>query len=223
MSKPAPEFHACGASAVLMDFGSRSFDPDIQARLWHMVRDNSPLRDLPGDPELVLGVNNLMVRFNPLHLSSQHLESAMREIWGHARPSAARGKRVEIPVRYHTHGEGDIAHVAQEAGLSVDEVVRLHSGAEYTVACLGWVPGFAFMTGLPARLATGRKARPPARVPPGSVGIGGAQTGVIPLALPSGWNLIGETDVSLFDATRPEPCLLAPGDRVRFVALGDSR
>jgi KipI family sensor histidine kinase inhibitor len=97
--------------------------------------------------------------------------------------------------------------------------VDLHSTAEYRVACIGFVPGFPFLAGLPKRLATPRRDVPRKEVPPGSVGIGGAQTGIYPLRSPGGWNLIGRTPLKLFDPRKDPPTILRPGDRVRFRAI----
>ena len=99
------------------------------------------------------------------------------------------------------------------------KIVDLHSAAEYRVACIGFVPGFPFLAGLPKKLATPRRDVPRKEIPPGSVGIGGAQTGIYPLRSPGGWNLIGRTPLRLFDPTKGTPTLFRPGDRVRFRAI----
>ena len=102
-------------------------------------------------------------------------------------------------------------------GLAPRELVRLHSEAAYRVFFLGFLPGFAYLDGLPPALHTPRRATPRTAVPAGSVGIGGAQTGIYPSASPGGWQLIGHTRLKLFDPTAAQPTLLQPGDRVRFV------
>lgn len=127
------------------------------------------------------------------------------------------GRRVEIPVRYGGADGPDLVALAASAGLDVDEVIARHTAPEYRVAMLGFAPGFPYLLGLDPVLATARHAQPRTRVPAGSVGIGGAQTGVYPRASPAGWQIIGRTQAVLFDATRKEPSLLQPGDRVRFV------
>lgn len=125
-------------------------------------------------------------------------------------------RRVEIPVCYGGECGPDIDAVAEYARLSRDEVAARHAAAEYTVAMLGFAPGFPYLLGLDAALQMPRRATPRTRVPPGSVAIGGAQTGIYPRELPGGWHLIGRTPLVLFDPQREPPCLLAPGDRVRF-------
>ena len=109
--------------------------------------------------------------------------------------------------------------MAEHTRLSADEVVDLHSRAEYRVACIGFVPGFPFLTGLAKKLATPRRATPRKEISPGSVGIGGPQTGIYPLRSPGGWNLIGRTPLRLFDPQQDPPTLLRAGDRVRFRAI----
>ena len=125
---------------------------------------------------------------------------------------------VEVPVRYGGEWGPDLAEVAAACGLTPAEVVREHSRAEYVVYFLGFSPGFAYLGGLPPRIAAARRPTPRTRVPAGSVAIGGSQTGVYPLASPGGWQLIGRTPLALFDPRRTPPALLAAGDRVRFVA-----
>lgn len=125
----------------------------------------------------------------------------------------------EIPVCYEAEFAPDLALVSRHASLSAGEVVRRHCSGEYRVHCIGFMPGFPYLGGLPAELATPRRASPRTHVPAGSVGIGGAQTGIYPVASPGGWNVIGRTPVSLFDPTREQPALLRAGDRVRFRAI----
>jgi inhibitor of KinA len=126
---------------------------------------------------------------------------------------------IEIPVCYDREFAPDLDDVARHAEISTQEVIDSHSSAEYRVACIGFVPGFPFLAGLPKRLATPRRAIPRKEIPPGSVGIGGAQTGIYPLRSPGGWNLIGRTPVKLFDPKKNPPALLCLGDRVRFRAI----
>jgi inhibitor of KinA len=134
--------------------------------------------------------------------------------------TAASGPRlIEIPVCYDAEFGFDLNHVAEHTKLSEREVIELHSKSAYRVACIGFVPGFTFLAGLPKNLATPRRDVPRKEIPPGSVGIGGAQTGIYPLRSPGGWNLIGRTPLKLFDPSKNPPTLLYPGDRVRFRAI----
>jgi inhibitor of KinA len=123
---------------------------------------------------------------------------------------------VEIPVCYGGSLGPDLDEVARKHDLQPDDVIQIHSSGEYLVYMVGFMPGFAYLGGLSPRIATPRRASPRTAVPARSVGIGGQQTGVYPLESPGGWNLIGRTPLEIFDLRRPEPMLLATGDRVRF-------
>lgn len=138
----------------------------------------------------------------------------------HRRPAGASAPRlIEIPVCYDAEFGVDLDRVAEHTKLSGPEVIDVHSAGEYRVACIGFVPGFTFLAGLPKNLATPRRDVPRKEIPPGSVGIGGVQTGIYPLRSPGGWNLIGRTPLKLFDPSQNPPTLLHPGDRVRFRAI----
>lgn len=154
---------------------------------------------------------------DPLRAAEQALRSLLSREASAQRPVSAR--IVEIPVRYGGDEGPDLVRVAQHAGLPPAEVVQRHVANDYTVAMLGFAPGFPYLLGLDPQLATPRLATPRMRVPAGSVAIGGGQTGLYPRTSPGGWNLIGRTGLVLFDARREPPALLAPGDHVRFVAV----
>ncbi|MFE9998533.1 5-oxoprolinase subunit B family protein [Streptomyces avermitilis] len=124
---------------------------------------------------------------------------------------------IEVPVRYDGP---DLAEVAALWGVPEDEVARIHAAAEFRVAFCGFAPGFGYLTGLPARYDVARRATPRTSVPAGSVALAGPYTGVYPRASPGGWQLIGTTDRVLWDHARVPAALLAPGVRVRFVAVG---
>ena len=130
-------------------------------------------------------------------------------------PQAQTGM-VEIPVCYDAAFAPDLDAVARHTHLPAAEVVRRHASAEYRVACVGFTPGFPYLSGLPAELATPRHDTPRTQIAAGSVAIGGEQTGVYPTVSPGGWNIIGRTPLTLFDISRSEPALLAAGDRVRL-------
>jgi KipI family sensor histidine kinase inhibitor len=127
--------------------------------------------------------------------------------------AAAASRLVEVPV----HDDGaDLGEVAARTGLSRDEVVTRHTAPDYLVAFLGFAPGFPYLVGLDPALHVPRRATPRTSVPAGAVGLAGEQTGIYPRATPGGWQLIGRTDVVLFDPDRDPPALLSPGDRLRF-------
>ncbi|MGH8094814.1 MAG: 5-oxoprolinase subunit PxpB [Chthoniobacterales bacterium] len=134
-----------------------------------------------------------------------------------SKPNKARLHRV--PVCYDPEFALDLAAVAEHCRLSPNELVKRHAAAEYRVRCLGFTPGFPYLSGLPRILATPRRPTPRISVPAGSVAIGGAQAGIYPLSSPGGWNVIGRTPLRLFDAKREPAALLRAGDRLRFITI----
>jgi KipI family sensor histidine kinase inhibitor len=127
------------------------------------------------------------------------------------------GRTFEVPVSYGGEFGPDLAEVAAFAGLDEAAVIELHIGVRYRVFMLGFLPGFAYMGRVDNRIAAPRKASPRFRVPAGSVGIAGVQTGIYPRESPGGWQIIGRTTIPLFDLSKSPPALFAPGDTVRFV------
>ena len=191
--------------------------------------------DIPGVIELAPAYTSVAVFFDPVAV----LKSSDDSGWGVRRVRDKNSKRdyscfpasvaaglaasaprlIEIPVCYDAEFGFDLDRVAEHTKLSEREIVDLHSTGEYRVACIGFVPGFTFLAGLPKNLATPRRDVPRKEIPPGSVGIGGTQTGIYPLRSPGGWNLIGRTPLRFFEPTKNPPTLLCPGDRVRFRAI----
>jgi KipI family sensor histidine kinase inhibitor len=133
-----------------------------------------------------------------------------------AAPVVPRRRLLIVPVAYGGVGGPDLDEVARRAGLDADEVVRRHSAVEYVVGMLGFLPGFAYLIGLDPSLAMPRRSTPRVRVPAGSLGIGGAQTGIYPCVSPGGWQLIGRVGVRLFDPRHDPPTLVEPGDKLKF-------
>lgn len=123
---------------------------------------------------------------------------------------------ISIPVHYN--GE-DLAAIANEKQLPVDEVIRIHTSMSYRVFMIGFLPGFAYMGKLDERIAVPRLSSPRTNVQAGSVGIAGFQTGIYPLQSPGGWQMIGQTPVKIFDTTKNDPCLLKAGDAVQFISI----
>jgi len=153
------------------------------------------------------------VTADPDALRERLLELAEDGLPASALPVPSSSTLVTIPVRYDGP---DLAFVARETGLTEREVIRLHAEPEYRVYLLGFAPGFAYLGDLDSALVLPRRSAPRLRVPAGAVAIGGAQTGVYPLATPGGWHLIGSTSLKMFDPAREPAALLRAGDRVRF-------
>ena len=175
---------------------------------------------IPGVTELAPAYSTVAVFYEPARIETfEHLRATIEGILN---ASSVEGEvkieppLVEIPVCYDREFGLDLDDVARGTGLDPAEIVRRHSSASYRVNCVGFIAGFPFMSGMPAELATPRRATPRKEIPAGSVGIGGAQTGIYPRISPGGWNLIGRTPLRLFDIQRAPPTVLQAGDRVRF-------
>jgi KipI family sensor histidine kinase inhibitor len=178
-------------------------------------RLHAALRELdpPGVVELVPGYRTVLLVADPGQ--AEVLDELAARLPSLELPPAetVAGETVEIPVSYD--GE-DLPEVATLTGLDTEEVVRRHTAPEYTVAFLGFSPGFPYLVGLDPALEVPRRDTPRTSIPAGSVGLAGNQTGIYPTASPGGWQLIGRTSVTLFDPARDPPALLAPGDHLRF-------
>ena len=182
-------------------------------------RLHAALRELgpPGVAELVPGYRTVLIVAHPERAGV--LDELAARLPGLELPpaGAVAGETVEVPVTYDGQ---DLPEVASLTGLAAEEVVRRHTAPEYTVAFLGFSPGFPYLVGLDPALEVPRRDTPRTSIPAGSVGLAGNQTGIYPTASPGGWQLIGRTDVTLFDPGRDPPALLAPGARLRFTVAG---
>ena len=224
-----------GDSALIVRVREQ-FDDAPEETLDEVLRSFQKLRKaaIPGVIELAPAYTSVAVFFDPTTIArssgapdkvfdwlATRIHAALAGRNGSRRIRISKGdvRIVEIPVCYDSEFAPDLDDVASHAQTTTKQVVDLHSTAEYRVACIGFVPGFPFLAGLPEKLATPRRDTPRKEIPPGSVGIGGAQTGIYPLRSPGGWNLIGRTPLKLFDPTKNPPTVLCPGDRVRFRAI----
>ena len=185
-----------------------------QQRIWGLLERLNASDEVS---EAILGMNNITVVLkDPQRLALDGIEWLQRW-WEESEAVIPTPRRIEIPVVYGGVAGPDLDAVARQNDLTPAQVVALHSSAEYIVYFLGFQPGFAYLGGLPDILATPRRAEPRLEVAAGSVGIGGSQTGIYPLATPGGWQIIGRTPLSLFNPDNASPTLLLPGDSVRFV------
>lgn len=185
-----------------------------QQRIWGLCQR---LQHNEQVQEVIPGMNNLTLLLRDPQLNALDAIERLQRWWEESEEQIPESRRVEIPVVYGGSGGPDLQVVADGASMTPKQVVELHSSVDYVVYFIGFQPGFPYLGGLDERLHTPRRAEPRVIVPSGSVGIGGSQTGIYPLAAPGGWQLIGHTPVSLFDPLQHPPTLLRPGDSVRFV------
>lgn len=172
--------------------------------------------------DAIPGARTLFVVFDPAVERRGSVLAHVRRLAREREEAPPESRRFRIPVAYGGESGPDLTSLARELGISPEELARRHHAAEYTVAFLGFSPGFAYLAGLPRELAAPRRGSPRPRVPAGSVAIGGAYTAIYPDETPGGWTLIGRSPVRLFDAAARPPALLRPGDRVSFQPIGEA-
>jgi inhibitor of KinA len=219
MPSVEPHIVPLGDGAAVVRLGAAG-DPATSARV-RAFAGALKHRVLAGVTEYVPAYATVTVFYDPLvrgftELAAELAELARQAATGPAPP----GRELVVPVCYGGELGPDLGFVAAYCGLREDEVVALHAGASYRVALVGFVGGFPYLEGLPARLAVPRLDHPRPYVAPGSVALAGRQAGIYTLGSPGGWRLIGRTPLVLFDATRSEPAAFEVGDRVRFEPIG---
>ena len=216
-----PRIVPAGDSAVLIELGSE-IDPTINDQVYSLASSISQAK-IPAVIELVPTYRSLLVSYDPLIAGYAEVQEAMSEIVARSLDSVegvvVDAKIIELPVVYGGEDGPDIEAVAEHAGVSVQDVIDIHSGVGYRVYMIGFAPGFPYLGGLDERIAAPRLKTPRLSVPAGAVGIAESQTGVYPNASPGGWQLIGRTGVRLFDVSSSTPSLITPGAKVRFVPV----
>jgi KipI family sensor histidine kinase inhibitor len=206
--------------SLLVSFGQEiSQEAHAQVRrLLHLLQAEPPAGVLNLHPAYA----SLLVSYDPLRADREELQREIEHrLTGAGEAALPEPCLVEVPVCYGGEFGPDLGEVAAACGFHPAEVIREHAAGDYLVYFLGFAPGFPYLGGMSPRIAAPRRATPRKRVPAGSVAIGGNQTGIYPTASPGGWQLIGRTPLALFDPGRTPPALLALGDRVRFVAMGE--
>lgn len=173
--------------------------------------------------DVVPGMNNLTLFLNPYQTESREsLKSLLENLWHEANQldltQVFQGKLIDVPVDYGGENGPDLYEVAKMHNITTRELIKRHTAPTYTVYFVGFMPGFVYLGGLDSSIHTARRSIPRLKIPAGSVGIGGSQTGVYPGESPGGWQIIGNTKMSFFDIEREVPSLFLPGDQLRFVA-----
>ena len=211
-------FLQCGEGALTVHLGD-GIDPAINRRVTALqgAIDSAGLR---GITDLIPAYADLTVCYDCTVISAKALQRQLRRLLDSLSVAGQDRRRVfRLPVCYGGDYGPDLDFVCHHSGLSAQEVIALHSQPDYLIYMLGFLPGFAYLGGLDPRLHTPRLDSPRTCIPAGSVGIGGAQTGIYPLASPGGWRIIGRTPVRPYDPDRESPILYAAGDYLRFVPI----
>jgi len=208
-----PKVSGVGTRALLLE-APGAFELGQQKRIWSVADE---VASWPDVEETVLGVTNLLVVFRAPPRDLEATSAALLDAWQRLPEKAVSGRVIEIPVIYGGELGSDLAAVCAYSGLPPEEVIAIHSAGDYTVCAIGSSPGFGYLHGLDPRIFMPRKTVPSLRMLKGTVTIGGMQAGISVSTGPNGWNAIGWAATPMFDLAKNPPCLLAPGDRIRFV------
>jgi inhibitor of KinA len=200
-----------GDRALLINWEQR-IDPELNATVhaWKQAIEQAAIK---GVEYSIPAYCSLTVVFNPLQIAFETLAEKIQALKIPEPSNGHAGRTIEIPVNYNG---ADLPEVAQRTGLSLPEIISLHSNRPYRVYLIGFLPGFPYLGPLPEALHCPRKQTPRQSVPAGAVGLAGAQTGIYPFEAPGGWQIIGRTLLKVFDAQARDPFLLRPGDTVIF-------
>lgn len=209
-----PKVSSIGTRALLLE-APGTFDLKQQKRIWSVADE---VLTWPGVEEAVPGVTNLLVVFRKSPKDLEAMRAGLLDAWQRLPEKAVSGRVIEIPVVYGGELGSDLANVCAYSGLSPEEVIAIHSAGDYTVCAIGSSPGFGYLHGLDPRIFMPRKTVPSLRMLKGTVTIGGMQAGISVSTGPNGWNAIGWAETPMFDLAKDPPCLLGPGDRIKFVA-----
>lgn len=208
-----PTLIPCGDRALMLQLGE-TIDSGMNARITALA-DEIRAAELPGVTEIVPTYRSLLLMYDPELIRGAALERELLDLWDRPARDGASGRLWRVPCLYGRAGD-DLEELAAMKGMTPEEVVALHSGAEYRVYMIGFAPGFPYLGGLPEALHTPRLKKPRQNIPAGGVGIGGQQANINSLAGPSGWRYVGWTPIRCFDPERAEPFLFRAGDRIRF-------
>lgn len=210
----------CGDKAILLEFGDR-IDLDtfqLVQRMFLTLRDKAD----PDIVETVPSYRSLLIFYNPIITQIKHLVEKIRDIEKNLDDYELHSSKVlKIPVAYGGEFGPDLEFVADYHRVTIEKIIKFHTGSTYINCMFGFDPGFVLLLGLPSELETPRKENPRLMVPAGSVGIGGAQTGVYPCERPGGWQLIGRTPLRLFNTNAEPPNLVGIGDGIRFEQISE--
>lgn len=217
-----PTISPVGDCAISIDFG-QVIDPKINRHIRQTIERIQELK-LDGITELVPTYCVLLIQYDAMLYSYSDICNLMEPL---LEPSATddaneRVTVIEIPTVYGGEFGPDLGFVASHNNLSEDEVVSIHSGTDYLVYMLGFIPGFTYLGGMDPRIATPRLSSPRTLIPAGSVGIAGEQTGTYPSDSPGGWQIIGRTPVTMYDMSKEQAALLSAGDYVRYVPIDEA-
>ena len=210
-----------GDSSLLIQFG-QEISPEINARITafvHLLK----VQHVEGVIDLIPAFTSLLINYDPRVVNYRTLKRRVEKLLQLDVGGETSSSRIfEIPVCYGGEYGPDLENIAKHANLTTQEVIDIHCSRDYLIYMLGFLPGFSYLGGLDERIHTPRLANPRIRIPAGSVGIGGSQTGIYPLDSPGGWQLLGLTPVKTYDPDREVPILFEAGDYIRFIPVTEA-
>ena len=212
-------FLPTGDTSVCVEFGNEINQKiNSEIRAFNILLNEEKIK---GVVETVPTYRSIMVHYDPGVISNKQLVARLKALTGKMdKVEIPPSEVLEIPVLYGGEEMGpDMAFVAEHAGISEAEVIKLHTEPEYLIYMLGFTPGFTYLGGLNDKIETPRLKTPRVKIPAGSVGIAGKQTGVYPIDSPGGWQLIGRTPVRMYDPEREVPILPQAGQYIKFTAI----
>ena len=217
-----PTISPVGDCAISIDFG-QVIDPKINRQIRQVIEQIKVLQ-LDGIIELVPTYCALLVQYDAMVYTYSDICKILEPTLQESVTDSANElvTIVEIPTVYGGEFGPDLGFVASYNHISKDEVVSIHSGTDYLVYMLGFIPGFTYLGGMDSRIATPRLSSPRTLIPAGSVGIAGEQTGTYPSESPGGWQIIGRTPVTMYDMSKKQAALLQAGDYVRYVSINEN-
>ncbi|MBP7072072.1 MAG: 5-oxoprolinase subunit PxpB [Clostridia bacterium] len=207
-----------GDKGLVVEFGNEISEPvNEKVRGLYLAIQKS---QMPGIYELIPTYRSLLIQYNPLEIEIDSLIEKLSEIEKDLGAiDLPKPRIVEIPTIYGGEFGEDLGFVAEHNGLSEDQVIKIHSSIDYRIYMLGFTPGFSYLGGMSEKIAAPRLKTPRTKIPGGSVGIAGKQTGIYPMESPGGWQLIGRTPVKLYDPSSETPIILQAGDYIRFIPI----
>ncbi|AWM88040.1 5-oxoprolinase subunit PxpB [Microvirga sp. 17 mud 1-3] len=217
----APRILPCGDCALSVEFGD-TIDPEINGKVL-ALDDALRVAAVPGILETVPTYRSLMVHFDPTMADYAGLSQRLLSEAQALTSQTVAGRRWKVPVVYGGAYGSDLDDVAERHGMSPSRLIELHAGAVYRIYMIGFMPGFAYLGGLDPQLATPRRVQPRARIPAGSIIIGGAQAAVASIECPSGWHLLGRTPVRSYAPDRDPVFLFSAGDEIVFDPIDEAR
>jgi KipI family sensor histidine kinase inhibitor len=213
-----PRFLPAGDSSLVIELGdeiNKECNEEVIALYGKM-------KNVKGVSEILPAYRSLLVYYDPFVTDFYELKEKTEEKFRAIRTQKIEGREFEIPVCYGGEFGPDLSFVAQYNELSEEDVIKIHCSRDYRIYMLGFLPGFPYLGGMDERIAAPRLEKPRTRIPAGSVGIAGKQTGIYPLESPGGWRIIGRTQFRLYNPLAEDPVPISAGDTIRFIRISKS-